>query len=98
LLGTDTAGVTLPLVLTAQPNWLVPTNTNSFIVAAQATVPIVMDISAANGDPDRLGTPLPGNANVAALMAPRWRPASSSPYLRQWGRSRRMVWPTRRSA
>ena len=43
LLGSDINEVALPLVLTAQPNWLVPTNTNSFIVAAQATVPIVME-------------------------------------------------------
>jgi hypothetical protein len=47
--------VPLPLSLFAQPNWLVPTNTNLLLVAAQGTVPITMDTSWAFGDPDALG-------------------------------------------
>jgi hypothetical protein len=47
--------VTLPLSLRAQPNWLIPTNTNALAVAAQGTVPITMDVSWLFGDPDVLG-------------------------------------------
>jgi hypothetical protein len=67
--GTFVNNVPLPLPLTAQPNWLVPTHTDTLIVAAQGTVPIVMDISAANGDPDRLGVSLPDNFSIATLVA-----------------------------
>jgi len=74
LVGSDVNQVPLPLSLFAQPNWLVPTNTTSLEVAAQGTVPIVMDISAANGDPDRLGVSLPGGASVATLTAPEVAP------------------------
>ena len=45
LLGSDVNNVPLPLSLTAQPNWLVPTNTNALVVGAQGTVPITMDVS-----------------------------------------------------
>jgi len=72
--GTDTNNVGLPLSLSAQPNWLVPTNTDTFVVAAQGSIPIVMDISAANGDPDRLGVDLGGNFNLAAVVAPEVAP------------------------
>jgi hypothetical protein len=74
LLGADTNRVPLPLSLAAQPNWLVPPGTNTFAVVAQGTVPIVMDVSAANGDPDRLGVSLPGNFSVAAVLAPEVAP------------------------
>jgi hypothetical protein len=73
LLGSDVTGVPLPLPLSAQPNWLVPTGTNSLTVAAQGTVPITMDISAANGDPDRLGISA-GKSSVAHLSAPEVAP------------------------
>jgi hypothetical protein len=68
LLGTDVNNVTLPLSLNAQPNWLVPTNTNALAVAAQGTVPITMDVSWAFGDPDFLGISA-GNNSAAALVA-----------------------------
>jgi hypothetical protein len=74
LLGADAQNVPLPLSLAAQPNWLVPPGTDSFTVVAQGTVPIVMDISALNGDPDRLGRSLPGNVAVANLSAPEVAP------------------------
>ena len=48
LLGSDVNNVPLPLSLTAQPNWLVPTNTNALVVGAQGTVPITMDVSWTN--------------------------------------------------
>jgi subtilisin family serine protease len=73
ILGSDVNAVPLPLPLSAQPNWLVPTGTNSLTVAAQATVPITMDISAENGDPDRLGIPS-GNSNVANVSDPEVAP------------------------
>ena len=65
--------VPLPLSLFAQPNWLVPTDTNALTVAAQGTVPITMDASWAFGDPDFLGVSF-GNASVAALTAPEVAP------------------------
>jgi subtilisin family serine protease len=73
LLGADVNNVTLPLSLTAQPNWLVPTNTNALVVGAQGTVPITMDVSWLFGDPDVLGLSF-GNNSVAALAAPEVAP------------------------
>ena len=43
LLGSDVNDVPLPLSLFAQPNWLVPTNTNLLTVAAQGTVPVTLE-------------------------------------------------------
>jgi len=65
--------VPLPLSLNAQPNWLVPTNTDALVVGAQGTVPITMDVSWAFGDPDVLGLSS-GNNSVAALAAPEVAP------------------------
>ncbi len=73
LLGSDVNNVPLPLSLAAQPNWLVPTNTNALAVGAQGTVPITMDVSWAFGDPDFLGVSL-GNDSVAAYAAPEVAP------------------------
>ncbi len=73
LLGFDVNNVPLPLSLNAQPNWLVPTNTNALAVAAQGTVPITMDVSWAFGDPDVLGFSF-GNDSAAALVAPEVAP------------------------
>ncbi len=66
--------VPLPLSLFAQPNWLVPTNTNLLAVAAQGTVPITMDVSWEFGDPDVLGASF-GNNSAAVLAAPEIAPA-----------------------
>jgi hypothetical protein len=68
LLGSDVNNVALPLSLSAQPNWLVPTNTNALTVAAQGTVPITMDVSWAFGDPDFPGVSS-GKKSVAAFAA-----------------------------
>jgi subtilisin family serine protease len=73
LLGSDVNNVALPLSLNAQPNWLVPTNTNALAVAGQGTVPITMDVSWAFGDPDFLGVSF-GNNSVAAFAAPEVAP------------------------
>jgi subtilisin family serine protease len=73
LLGSDVNDVELPLSLTAQPNWLVPTNTNLLTVAAQGTVPVTMDVSWAFGDPDFLGASF-GDNSVAVLTAPEVAP------------------------
>jgi len=73
LLGSDVNDVTLPLSLAAQPNWLVPTNTNLLTVAAQGTVPITMDVQWAFGDPDFLGESFDDDS-VAALTAPEVAP------------------------
>ncbi len=74
LLGSDVNNVPLPLSLFAQPNWLVPTNTNLLAVAAQGTVPITMDVSWEFGDPDVLGASF-GNNSAAVLAAPEIAPA-----------------------
>jgi hypothetical protein len=73
LLGSDANNVTLPLSLSAQPNWLVPTNTSALTVAAQGTVPITMDVSWAFGDPDFPGVSS-GKKSVAAFAAPEVAP------------------------
>jgi subtilisin family serine protease len=73
LLGFDVNNVSLPLSLSVQPNWLVPTNTNALEVAAQGTVPITMDVVQQFGDPDVLGASF-GNDSVAALAAPEIAP------------------------
>jgi subtilisin family serine protease len=73
LLGSGVNNVALPLSLSAQPNWLVPTNTNALAVTAQGTVPISMDVSWAFGDPDFEGVSF-GNNSVAALVAPEVAP------------------------
>jgi hypothetical protein len=73
LLGSDVNNVPLPLSLFAQPNWLVPTNTNALAVAAQGTVPITMDVQWIFGDPD-FGAVSVGNVAAAALVAPEVAP------------------------
>jgi subtilisin family serine protease len=73
LLGSDVNKVPLPLSLSAQPNWLVPPDTNSLTVAAQGTVPITMDVVADFGNPDVLATST-GNNAVAKLTAPEIAP------------------------
>jgi subtilisin family serine protease len=73
LLGTDVNNVPLPLSLAAQPNWLVPTNTNVLAVAAQGTVPITLEVQWAFGDPDVAGFSV-GNDAAAAIVAPEIAP------------------------
>jgi hypothetical protein len=73
LLGTDANKVGLPLSLTAQPNWLVPTNTNNLTVLAQGTVPITMETSFFSGDPDVGGVSF-GDSATSTLSAPELAP------------------------
>jgi len=74
LFGVGTNNVPLPLSTSMVPNWLVPTNTDTLTTVAQGTVPIVLEMQAANGDPDVLGTSMPGNGAVAQLQAPEVAP------------------------
>jgi hypothetical protein len=74
LLGSDTNNVGLPLSLSAQPNWFVPTNTNNVTVVAQGTVPITMETSYFSGDPDVGGVSF-GNAAVSTVRAPELAPS-----------------------
>jgi subtilisin family serine protease len=74
LLGADTNNVGLPLSLSAQPNWFVPTNTNSVTVFAEATVPISMETSYFSGDPDVGGVSF-GNAGVSTVTSPELAPS-----------------------
>jgi hypothetical protein len=74
LLGTDTNNVGLPLSLSAQPNWLVPPDTNQLTTVAQGNVPIGMDTQIQFGDPD-FGGPSFGNAVVNRLNAPEVAPS-----------------------
>jgi len=73
LLGNTVNNVPLPLSLSNVPNWLVPTNTNALVVAAQGTVPITMDAQEQFGDPDVPGVSF-GNNSVAADAAPEVAP------------------------
>ncbi len=77
LLGSDVNNVSLPLSVSAQPNWLLPPDTSTLDVAAQGTVPITMDVSWAFGDPDVLGTSS-GNKRPRPCRHPSSRPGSSS--------------------
>ena len=74
LLGSGANNVALPLSLFAQPNWLVPPNTNNLTVFAQGTVPITMETSFFSGDPDVGGVSF-GNAAVSTLNAPELAPS-----------------------
>ncbi len=73
LLGSGANDVGLPLSLNAQPNWLVPTNTDAFAVLAKGTIPITTEISYFSGDPDVLGGSI-GNASAARVTAPELAP------------------------
>jgi hypothetical protein len=74
VLGYGASAVGLPLSLSAQPNFFVPPSSDQLTVAAQATVPIVMDVAATGGNPDVLGVTLPQNAAVAQVSAPELAP------------------------
>jgi hypothetical protein len=73
LLGSDVNNVPLPLSLFAQPNWLVPPGTSELDVAAQATVPITLEVEWLFGDPDVAGTSS-GNNAAAVVKAPELAP------------------------
>jgi hypothetical protein len=73
LLGSNANSVSLPLSLFAAPTWFVPTGTKQLTVTGQGTVPITMDVSAAQGDPDALGV-ASGTKSVATLSTPELAP------------------------
>jgi subtilisin family serine protease len=72
LLGSDTNGVGLPL--SAQPNWFVPTHTNSVTVFAAGNIPITLETSYFSGDPDVGGVSF-GNNAVSTVTAPELAPS-----------------------
>lgn len=74
ILTYGSTNVPLPLSLSAQPNFFVPPNSQVAFVAAQGTVPIVMDTSPSLSGPDYLGFPLPGNSNLAIAASPELAP------------------------
>jgi hypothetical protein len=74
LAGGDTTNVALPLSLAAQPFWIVPPGSDTFLVLAQGSAPIVMDVSSAFGDPDRLAADIGGNTVLATVHAPEVAP------------------------
>jgi subtilisin family serine protease len=73
LLGSDLSNVALPLSTSVVPTWIVPPGTSEFDVGALGNVPITMDTSAANGDPDVLGVSA-GDAALTRLDAPEVAP------------------------
>jgi subtilisin family serine protease len=73
LLGFSVNSVPLPLSPAAEPAWPVPTNTNQLLVAAQATVPIAMDVAWTSGDPKFAGYSA-GVSSIAILKAPEVAP------------------------
>ena len=61
-------GFTLPLT-TAQPIWLVPSETSAIATTATATVPVEYDFFLGQGDPDLFGAPTTKD-NAAGSYAP----------------------------
>ncbi len=73
LVGSDTNNVGLPLSLSAQPNWLVPPDTNALATFAQANIPIHSEAGYFSGDPDVGGVSF-GDAAVTRETAPELAP------------------------
>jgi hypothetical protein len=73
LLGSGANNVSLPLSLSAQPNWFIPTHTRSLGVLAQGTVPLTMEASYFSGDPDVGGVSF-GNDAASMISAPELAP------------------------
>jgi len=64
----------LPLPTSAQPFAFIPASSDALIMVGQGTIPILMDISAAGGDPDIEGLQLPGNLDLALATSPELAP------------------------
>jgi hypothetical protein len=65
-----TTGLTLPLSYnTAEPQWIVPTQTSALGMAVTSTAPVRFDTSPYNGEPD-LGSTSTGDDAYAAYSAP----------------------------
>lgn len=83
LLGTEVVGGTSytkaklsvpePLPSTANPHWLVPTDTDKLTITADSTLPITFDINSDNNDPEELGVSS-GHDSVATATAPELAP------------------------
>jgi subtilase family protein len=74
VLSYGNTGVHLPLSLNAQPSFFVPPNSDLLFVAAQGTVPIVMDMLPSSNGPDYLGSQVPGNSNIDMASATELAP------------------------
>jgi len=74
LLGYGASGVGLPLSLQAQPFFFVPPSSDRLAIAAQATVPITMDIAPFFGGPDILAASLANNSALAEVSVPEVAP------------------------
>jgi hypothetical protein len=71
---TPTDKITVPMPRgTVTPRWIVPSNTTSVLVSAQATAPVVFDTGPYNGMPD-IGSTAFGNNAVASWSAPNVTP------------------------
>jgi subtilase family protein len=67
---TKATGLRLPLSdITAEPQWIVPTDTTALTATATSTAPTTFDFSPFNGDPDTLGMVSGDNAS-ATVTAP----------------------------
>jgi len=63
------AGYALPLTLaTGGPQWLVPTQTSAVQAVANATLPVIFDYGANQGDPDLFGAPAGTNSAVGTYV------------------------------
>jgi hypothetical protein len=75
LLATGATNVGLPLAGNVRPpRFVVPTETDRIVVAAQGSAPILMSIQGAFGGPRREGVSLPGNFSIATDAAPQVAP------------------------
>ena len=74
ILSYANTGVPLPLSQASQPYFFVPPNSDLLYLAAQGTVPIVLETFPAFGAPGYMGTPLAGNQNIANASAPELAP------------------------
>jgi hypothetical protein len=75
ILGYQATGVGLPLSLAQQPYFYIPPGSDQAYVAAQGTVPVVMDVLASSGQPDILASALPDNQVIAVFGAPELAPS-----------------------
>jgi hypothetical protein len=75
VLSYQATGVGLPLSLAQQPYFYIPPGSDQAYVAVQGTVPVVMDVLAASGQPDILASTLPDNQAIAVFGAPELAPS-----------------------
>jgi hypothetical protein len=62
------AGIALPMPAGVLPTWLVPTEANTLVATAAATLPVQTDLQASSGNPEVVG-PSVGNTSTASVRA-----------------------------